>query len=66
MCVKTIENVPYHRFVVTFRLVDGRRRRWFRWSPGWPWVYEEVARELLETFGATGLWPRSCRIRAAG
>jgi hypothetical protein len=58
-----IEGVPYHRHVVRFRLADGRRRRLVRWSPGAPWVYDEVGRELLERYGANGVRERSCTIR---
>lgn len=58
-----IESVWYERFEVCFRLADGRRRRWVRWSPGFPWVYDEVGRELFETFGAAGVRERSATIR---
>ena len=61
----TIEGVPYYRFRVTFRLSDGTRRRWVRWSPGWTWVYGEVGRELLERFGETGIMANSCRVVAS-
>lgn len=57
-----LEGVPYFRYVVRFRLADGRRRRLVRWSPGSPWVYEEVGRELAARFGANGVKPRSCTI----
>jgi hypothetical protein len=60
-----IEGVPYYKFHVTFRLADGTRRRWIRWSPGWPWVYESVGRELFATFGLSGIKEKSCRIEAA-
>jgi hypothetical protein len=60
-----IEGVPYQRFRVTFRLTDGRRRRWMRWSPGWTWVYDSVARELYETFGDRSVRAGSLRIEAA-
>lgn len=46
-----LEGVPYYPFVVRFRLTNGKRRRWVRWSPGHPWVRNEVARELIATFG---------------
>ncbi len=59
----TVEGVTYSRYRVRFRLADGRRRSWVRWSPGRPWVYEEVGRELLERFGQSGLKPYSCVIR---
>jgi len=60
-----IEGVRYYRFFVTFRLANGLRRRWVRWSPGAPWVYEEIGRELFETFGLDGIKPHSCRVRAS-
>jgi hypothetical protein len=46
-----IEGVPYYRHVVRYTLTSGQRRRMVRWSPGAPWVYQEVGRELLERFG---------------
>ena len=49
----TIEGVTYHRYRVRFRLIDGRRRLWYRWSPGEPWVFSEIARELEER----GIYP---------
>ena len=60
----TIEGVTYYKFRVTFRLADGSRRRWVRWSPGWNWVYGEVARELWSVFGDTGVKPHSCKVSA--
>jgi hypothetical protein len=60
-----IEGVTYYRFRVTFRLADGRRRRWVRWSPGPPWVRDEVGRELYERFGLSGVRERSCSITEA-
>ena len=60
---KTIEGVTYYPFVVSFKLADGRRRRMIRWSPGYPWVYDEVGRELLDRFGEHGIRERSCTIR---
>lgn len=50
-----IEGVPYHRHVIRYTLVDGRRRCMVRWSPGHPWVRTEVARELVERFGEDGI-----------
>lgn len=44
------EGVTYFRFRVTFRTSDRRRRRWVRWSPGAPWIFDEVSRELEATF----------------
>lgn len=43
-----IEGVTYYRFRVRFRLVDGSRRSWIRWSPGWNWVYDSIGRELYD------------------
>jgi hypothetical protein len=56
-----IEGIPYYRFRVRFRLADGRRRSWIRWSPGWPWVREEFERELA----ARGIEPEDIRPRSA-
>jgi hypothetical protein len=61
----TIEGVPYHRFVVRFTLANGRRRRRFYWSPGLPWVRDEVGRSLVDEFGLEGIKPHSCTIREA-
>jgi hypothetical protein len=60
-----IEGVTYHRFVARFTLADGRRRRRFYWSPGFPWVYTEIGRSLLDEFGLEGIKPHSCTIREA-
>lgn len=57
-----IEGVRYWRFQVIYRLSDGRRRQLIRWSPGFPWVYKEVVRELLERHGETGVKPHSAMI----
>lgn len=57
-----IEGVRYHQFRVTFRLTTGQRRRWVRWSPGQPWVYEEVGRELFDRFGINGVKAHSCKV----
>jgi len=62
MKTKLIEGVPYHRHVVRYTTADGKRRRMVRWSPGRPWVYDEVGRELLDRFGADGIKPRSVTI----
>lgn len=48
--VRHVEGVPYYPFEVRFRLADGRRRRWVRWSPGYPWVRGEITRELAARF----------------
>lgn len=62
--VRMIEGVPYFRHAVRFRLASGERRRWVRWSPGFPWVREEVARELVERFGFEAIKPGSLTIEA--
>jgi hypothetical protein len=58
-----VEGVTYRPFRVRFRLADGRRRAWVRWSPGFPWVRSEVGRELWERFGAEGVRAGSASIR---
>jgi hypothetical protein len=63
--VRYVEGVPYYPHRVRFQLADGRRRSWVRWSPGAPWVREEVGRELWDTFGPEGVKPGSCTIEAA-
>jgi len=60
-----IEGVTYYRFAVRFTLADGRRRRRYYWSPGFPWVYDEVGQSLLNEFGLEGIKPHSCTIREA-
>jgi hypothetical protein len=62
--VRYVEGVPYYPHRVRFQLADGRRRSWVRWSPGFPWVREEVARELDARFGIEAIKPRSCTIEA--
>ncbi len=59
---RIIEGVRYYRHRVRFRLADGRRRSWVRWSPGHPWVLGEVGRELLERFGESGVRCHSCAV----
>ena len=41
-----IEGVQYHPFRVSFRLADGRRRRWRRWAPALQYAVESIKREL--------------------
>jgi hypothetical protein len=60
-----IEGVPYERFVIRYTLTSGERRRMVRWSPGFPWIREEIGRELCERFGIEGIKPGSVTIRAA-
>ena len=57
-----VEGVTYRRFRVRYTLADGRRRRMMRWSPGFPWVQDEVGRELLDRFGLHGIRHRSVSI----
>lgn len=61
--VRMIENVPWYPFAVRYRLADGRLRRRLHWSPGYPWVYDEVGRGLLDQYGEHGVMPGSCVIR---
>lgn len=63
--VRMVEGAPYYRHRVRFQLADGRRRSWVRWSPGYPWIREEVGRELADRFGLAGVKPGSCTIEAA-
>lgn len=66
MRTKEIEGVTYAPFVVRFRLVSGKRRRWVRWSPECgQWVRGEVARELDERLGVEQIAPHSVTIRRA-
>lgn len=55
--MRIVEGVPWYRFSVRFRTVDGRRVRWMRWSPGAPWVYSEIERELE----ARGFYPETLK-----
>ncbi len=59
---RTIEGVPYHRFVVRYTLMSGKRRRLVRWSPGFPWVRTEVLRELDDRHGIEEIKPNSVTI----
>lgn len=59
---RVIEGVTYRPFLVRYTLASGARRRMVRWSPGEPWVYDEVGRELLERFGLEGIKPNSVTI----
>jgi len=63
--IKLIEGVPWRRFRIRYRLANGRRRSMTRWSPGFPWVRTEIARELDERFGIENIAPRSVTIREA-
>lgn len=57
------EGVPNYRHLISFRMANGRRVRWVRWSPGQPWIREELTRELVNR-GITPeqLKPNSCVI----
>ena len=60
-----VEGVPWRRFIVRYRLTDGRRRRLIRYSPGFPWVMDEVGRELMERHGREAIRPGSVSIEEA-
>lgn len=60
---RVIEGVTYYPFLVRFTLADGKRRRIVRWSPGDPWVRDEIGRELVERYGLEGIKERSVTIR---
>lgn len=63
--VKTIEGVPYVKFTIRYTLADGKRRSMARWSPGFPWVREEIARELDDRFGLDAIKAGSVTINVA-
>lgn len=44
---KFIEGVPYTPFLLRFRGADGKPKRRVLWSPGLPWLREEVSRYLI-------------------
>jgi len=56
-----VEGVRYHRFVIRFRLSDGRRRRWIRWAPAACYAAESIRRELDDMFGPNELGD-PCRV----
>jgi hypothetical protein len=62
---KLIEGVPYRRYAIRYRLADGTRRRMVRWSPGFPWIREEIARELLSRYDLEDIAPGSVTINPA-
>jgi hypothetical protein len=41
-----VEGISYARYVITFTLANGRRRRWLRWGPGANFMCEAIKREL--------------------
>ncbi len=63
-----VEGVRYQRFRIRYTLKPGGkndRRRMVRWSPGFPWVREEIARELVDRYGLDGIKPGSVTITEA-
>lgn len=60
-----VEGVRYTRYVIRYTLADGKRRRMTRWSPGFPWVREEAARELLSRYDLDEIQPGSVTITPA-
>lgn len=60
-----IEGVRYYRFLVRYTLRDGSRRRMVRWSPGFPWIREEILRELDDRFGLDAIRPGSITVQHA-
>ena len=61
MRTRIIEGVPYRPFLVRYT-ANGKRRRMVRWSPGLPWVREEICRELSARFGVEAIKPGSVAI----
>lgn len=59
---RLVEGVPYYRFRITFKTVDGKRHRLRIWSPGYPWVRTEVGRMLDERYGIDCIELGSCTI----
>jgi hypothetical protein len=48
--IKLVEGVPYSRFRVEFRDTTGKRHRLTHWSPGHPWLVEEIRRLLSDCY----------------
>lgn len=64
--MKTLEGVPYHRFVIRFTLATGERRRWVRYSPALSFMRSELVREWSQKgIEPTDLKLGSCSIRLA-
>lgn len=61
--VRHVENVPYYKFRIRYTLATGQRRSMVRWSPGFPWVIDEIGQELVDRFGEDGIADRSVTIR---
>lgn len=71
MTYRLVEGVPWFRYVVRFKLLSGasgaggRWRRVVRWSPGPPWIYGEIARELDARYGVERIGRGSVSVRMA-
>lgn len=66
--IRMIEGVEYHRYLVRFSVrANGRwlRRRLVHWSPGYPWIMEEVARGLGALYGLDNIKPQSVTIEGS-
>ena len=61
---RIIEGVSYYRFRIRYTLTTGERRRMVRWSPGFPWIREEIGRELVERFGLEAIKAGSVTIQS--
>ncbi len=59
---RVYEGVPYYRYLVRFTMSDGRRVRWVRWSPGDPWIHDQLAREFSDRFESGEVKPGSGRV----
>jgi hypothetical protein len=60
---RTYQGVSYSAFRVRFKLTTGDIKRWIRWSPGFPWIVEEITREIQDRFESGDILPRSLTIR---
>lgn len=58
-----LEGVEYYPFKVSFKLSNGKRMNWVRYSPAISFAYHEVGQELVETYGDYGVMPSSCTIQ---
>lgn len=61
---RMIEGVPYYPFIVRFTVVSNGRKRqcmYRLWSPGEPWIREEIARKLDNI---DNVQPNSVRVEA--
>jgi len=57
------EGVPYYPFSVRYRTKGGKRKSLTIWSPGEPWVRDEIARYFEEHVGVENITPRSVSYR---